>query len=349
MVTTRAPLRVSFFGGGSDLPNYSSSCRGPAGHILSMAINKYVYIQVSESDRFRVNYSKKEVCQNIQDIQHDIVKTALGVFGIDHPVEITCNADVPKGTGLGSSGAFSVALVLALQAYTRSMARVNEIAEKATLIELRTKTTGFQDQYAAAFGGIRQYSGKVDTNSVKVVASQNIDFETFIREIHQKGYFLLLNSGIQRDSNEILTKQDKISRSVPTSDLVALAHKWSSIVAWKDSLPTSVKDYGMLSVTSNNPFPQLLTQFKEDLNQSWEIKRSLSEGISNPELDSTYSKIRQFDCGCKLLGAGGGGYFLVVAAKEDHPAIIESTGLQSLPFEISDQGVELIPNVELQK
>lgn len=275
------PYVSVFFGGGSDIPAHYLQWGGAT---ISTAIDKYVYVAVGKTpqNHIKVNYSKQELVTNVNDIQNEIVKNALHYFGITGNIEITTFADIPTvGTGLAGSSAFTCALVAALAEYCGfEPYNEYELAEAACQIEILMCqwNIGKQDQYASAFGGMNYIKY---LNSDRVVVSRmdpnGID-----------NYMVLIPTNIQRHAAEVLDKIDFKDRSFIIRAMSRMAdHKHMS-------LPT-LSEYGSM------------------LNEAWDLKRQMEEGITNTEIDSLYERCLDAGAtGAKLLGAGGGGYMLAL-------------------------------------
>jgi D-glycero-alpha-D-manno-heptose-7-phosphate kinase len=282
MILAKAPLRVSFFGGGSDIPAHYLQWGGST---ISTAIDKYVYVAIGRTpqNHIKVNYSKQELVYNVDDIQNEIVKNALKFFGIKSNIEITTFADIPTvGTGLAGSSAFTCALVAALAEYFCAGKRYSEyeLAEAACHIEINMCgwNIGKQDQYASAFGGM---------NYIRYSNSDRV----FVSKIDPKGIdsnMLLLPTNIQRHAAEVLNKID-----------------------FEDKMPI-IRELSLMADRNSYEDPTL-ELYGPLLNEAWKYKKQMEGGISNPEIDDMYERCREAGAvGAKLLGAGGGGYMLAL-------------------------------------
>lgn len=320
MIITQTPYRVSFAGGGTDLPAFYEH---EPGAVLSVGIAHHMYITVSP--RFeastRVAYSKVEIEENIENIDHTIAREVLRMTGLGPNIEITMVGDVPAGTGMGSSSSLSVGLLNALHAYKGQVTSPGQLAEKACEIEIDIlgKPIGRQDQYAAAFGGV---------NYMRFNSDHTVDVEpvpcdpAFLHEIER--HTLLLYTDQQRDADVILKKQSEGSVS-------------------KISVLRQMRDLaGEMRLTMGSGGN--LKAFGALLHQGWELKRSLGFGISNPGVDAWYQSARDAGAlGGKLLGAGGGGFLMVMAPPETHDAIRAATGHpKEIPFRIDRRGSRII-------
>jgi D-glycero-alpha-D-manno-heptose-7-phosphate kinase len=285
MILAKAPMRVSFFGGGSDIPAHY---RQWGGATISTAINKYVYVTVNHTphNHIKISYMKQELVTNVNDIKNDIVRNALIYFNIDSNIEITSFADIPTmGTGLGGSSSFTCALVAALAKYNGQEYNSWQIADTACHIEIDMCGwhIGKQDQYAAAMGGMNYIKyGKEDQIWVTKMDPSNIDES-----------MLLIPTNIQRHAAEILDNINFNAKQYHIRELSQLAILYSSEVP-------SVEKYGNL------------------LNSAWILKKHMGNGISTAAIDEMYEKCLQYGAvGAKLLGAGGGGYMLALTKNKD--------------------------------
>jgi len=320
MIITQTPYRVSFAGGGTDLPSFYEREKGA---VLSMAVNRHMYVTVSP--RFdvttRVAYTRVEIANGIHEIKHTIVREALRMTELGPHLEITTVGDVPSGTGMGSSSALAVGIINALFAYKGRVTSRRRLAELACHIEidLLKKPIGKQDQFASAFGGLNyiefQPNGQVDVEPVPC-PSEVMD------ELERRS--LLLYTANQRDADSILEKQSK-----GTTD------KFTTLRAMRD-LAREMRN--TLTNGAN------LEEFAGLLHEGWELKRSLGFGIATTQIDEWYEAARRAGAqGGKLLGAGGGGFLYVIAPPERHDAIREALGRpRELTFEFDRRGSRII-------
>ena len=284
MILAKAPLRVSFFGGGSDIPTHFAKWGGAT---ISTAIDNYVYVAVMHTphDHIKISYSKQELVTNVDDIQNEIVRNALKFFGIKSNIEITSFADIPTiGNGLGGSSAFTCALVKALSAYL-GYDYVNPylIAKTACHIEviLCGWKIGMQDQFASAFGGMNyiEYANELGNGRVDVKRLDSNSIEN---------YMILIPTNIEHHAAKIL---DKINFEAKTFVIRQLA----DMAKMQSTQRVNINEYGGL------------------LNAAWMLKKQMTEGISSEEIDSMYDRCQSAGAlGSKLLGAGGGGYMLAI-------------------------------------
>lgn len=322
MILTKAPLRISFFGGGTDLPSFY---RKHGGAVLSVAIDKYMYIAINKTQHeyIRLSYSEIEQVHNHMDLKHSLVRNAIEHYSDNYKtgLEIASFADVPTvGTGLGSSSTFSVALIKALSdlnAKSFTFLR-HKIAEFACDLEIEKcgSPIGKQDQYAAAFGGMNHFrfnpTGTVSVTPISVLPDLNENL-------------LLFYTGRTRSANDILTKQN----AEPKIDILRQMREQSNL--------------GVHFLMSNQE-----DDFGALLHEAWKLKAQLVDGISDPELDNIYEEgILSGALGGKLLGAGGGGYFLFYCKQPQQTALIErmqKMNLVHVPFKFSLSGVDTVFN-----
>lgn len=303
MIISQTPYRVSFAGGGTDLPAFYQR---EYGAVLSMAIDKHMYVTVSP--RFepttRVAYTRVEIVDGVAQLQHELAREALTMAGLGRHLEITTVGDVPGGTGMGSSSSLTVGLLLALHAYKGQIVSAKNVAEQACRIELDKlgKPIGKQDQYAAAFGGLNYIrfnpDGSVDVEPVPATP------ET-MQEL--SGRMMLLYTEQQRDADGILKRQ-----SDGTKDRMPVLRAMRDLA------------HAMRLALGGGAG---LDEFARLLHEGWELKRSLGFGISMDKVDAWYEQARKLGAqGGKLLGAGGGGFLLLIAPPERHNMIREALG-----------------------
>lgn len=320
MIISQTPYRVSFAGGGTDLPAFY---RREYGAVLSVALDKHMYVTISP--RFepttRVAYTRTEICETIDEIQHTLVREALRMTGLGRHLEITTIGDVPGGTGMGSSSSLTVGLLNALYAYRGEITDHQRLAEEACRIEIDIleKPIGKQDQFAAAFGGL-QY---IRFNPDETVHAEPVPCPpATLRELEQ--HILLLYTGQQRDADTILRQQSEGTRD-------------------RFSVLRDMRDLAGELRTALTGRPDL-RRFAELLHQGWLLKRSLGFGISFSRLDDWYEAAREAGAwGGKLLGAGGGGFLLLVAPPDTHDAIRERLDRpRELVFGVDQRGSRII-------
>lgn len=321
MIGTRTPFRISFAGGGSDLRSFYT--RHP-GCVLSAAINKYMYILVHPcfDRRIQVKYSKTELVATAAEIQHPIVRTAVQQFNLDG-VDINSIADIPAGTGLGSSCSFTVGLLHALYLYTGRYASKEVLAQKACEIEIDIlkEPIGKQDQYAAAYGGLNLITFHPD-ESVQV---EPVIMPPGLRARLQEN-LLMFYLGGARAARDILSDQQA---NVRRDD-----RKFEGLVRMTE-LARQLRQ----SLASGR-----LEDMGPILDENWALKRSLSRSISDARIDAYYERARQNGAtGGKLLGAGGGG-FLLLYCDQEHQAKLRRglAELQEMPFAFDSFGTHVI-------
>ena len=328
MILARAPFRISLGGGGTDLPSYYSKY---GGFILSAAINKYLYIYVNRpaaDDFIRVKYSRYEQVTSPDEVQHDLVRPTLKMLNLNGSLEIVSMADVPAGTGLGSSATYQVALLTALHELKRERIPTQALAEEAYHIEMNLAghPVGKHDQYLAAFGGITCLD--IDTDGHVVVSSLHISVTT---AEDFRNNVLLFYTGIVRRSTDILEAQK--------SD----THRGDSTVV--DSLHRT-KELGHRikeALERGN-----LERFGVLLDEHWRNKKRRSGLISDPRIDNWYEIAKENGAlGGKIMGAGGGGFFMFYCPN-DHKArlreVLTGAGLREMPWDFDFDGAKVLVN-----
>jgi len=328
MIITRTPFRITLGGGGTDLPSFY---REHGGFILAVGIDKYMYLNVNTpivDDKVRVRYSQSELVDRTEQVQHTLAREALRYFKIDCGMEIVSVADIPAGTGLGSSSAYLVGLLNALHALTQDPAGAERLAEEACYIELDVlkKPIGKQDQYMAAFGGVTtldiQPDGKVS------VTRMELDVDLVESLEHN---ILMFYTNEMRDATAILKKQDEATKSKDRTVVTSLSE---------------IKDIGIEirdAISKGN-----LRYFGELLDVHWQAKKRLSQGISNSQIDAWYELAKQSGAiGGKISGAGGGG-FLMLYCEEKKARLrdaMNTAGLRELKFRFDFEGSKVVFDV----
>lgn len=324
MIITRSPLRITLGGGGTDVPSYY---RQHGGFLIAAAIDKYVYINVMRpfNPGIFLKYSKYEHVENIDEVQHPIIREALKILEFKTPqIEITSLADIPAGTGLGSSGSFTTALLKGLYAHRRRLIHPSALAQLACEIELdRLKEPiGKQDQYIAAYGGVTCFNFNPD-NSVDA-APLNISVNT-LYELEDN--LMLFFTGFSRSAGSILKDQDARTKQADQGMIANLHY---------------VKELGQLSQKAFEAGKP--AEFGAIMHEHWENKRKRSGGMSNPLIDEWYELGRANGAlGGKLVGAGGGGFLLFYA--EDHRRLREAmvkAGLEEVRFRFDFEGTKVL-------
>jgi len=324
VIIARSPLRISLGGGGTDLPSFY---RAHSGFLIAGAIDKYVYVTVHRPfvERIFLKYSQFEDVQALEDVKHPIIREALKYLGLNSPrIEISSMADIPSGTGLGSSGSFTTALIKALYAYKRCHLGQDDLAELACYVEidLLAEPIGKQDQYIAAIGGITCFH--FNKNDTVVSETLGISTETLYALEED---LLLFFTGHARSASEILKDQDDKSRLLDSAMI--------------DNLEF-VKELGFRSRDALLGGDVIL--FGQILHEHWMHKRLRSQGISNPRIDEWYDLgIRNGAVGGKLVGAGGGGFLMFMAHDRTklRRAMAEA-GLEEVRFKFDYEGTKVL-------
>jgi D-glycero-alpha-D-manno-heptose-7-phosphate kinase len=324
MIITRSPLRISLGGGGTDLPSYYSH---HGGFLIAAAINKYVYVTANRpfQQEIILKYSDVEKVVKVEDIKHPIFRNSLEELNLKSPqIEITTNADLPSGTGLGSSGSFTTALLKTLYTHYKIGIHQKELAELACKIEIEKlkEPIGKQDQYISAFGGIKEFTfeknGEVKVQPLQISMKTLHDLEDNL---------LLFFTGISRSASAILRDQDEKTK-VSDNKMLSNLHL--------------IKELGYQSRTallSGNT-----TEYANLLNQHWELKSQRSLGMTNPEIGKAYSQaMKNGAVGGKLVGAGGGGFLLFYASDlEKLRFAMTKINLQEVRFQFDFEGTKVI-------
>jgi len=324
MIIVRSPLRISLGGGGTDLASYY---REHEGFLIAAAIDKYVYVSVIKPFQpgIYLKYSAIEHVNQVDEVQHRIMRETLRLFpGEASQIEITTLADIPAGTGLGSSGSFTTALLRALHAQARNIIHPRELAEQACHIEIDVlkEPIGKQDQYAAAFGGITCFNFRKDGT----VEAQPLALEEDTRNALAEN-LLIFFTGYARSASDILRDQDTRSKQNDASML--------------DNLHF-VKDIGLRSKAALERGD--LIAFGKLMHEHWEHKRKRSSGMSNSRIDRWYDLgINSGAIGGKLIGAGGGGFLMFYA--EEKPRLrqaMREAGLTEVRFHMDFEGTKVL-------
>ena len=323
MIITRTPLRISFCGGGTDLPSYYSVRQGA---VVSSTINKYVYITINPLSRYfdhriLLKYSQTELVNSVDEIHHPIIREAMKITGVLDRVEITSMADIPAGTGLGSSSTYAVGLLHALHTYRGEYVSAAQLATEACEIEIGRlgDPIGKQDQYIAAYGGMCH----IRFNSDESVFVDPVICSYATKKALQQN-LLMFYTGITRRAGDILEVQKASTNQ-------------------KMEVLTSMKELcgQLLEVLRDG---RSLNRFGEILHEAWKYKRGLVNGITNEKINEYYdAALKAGAIGGKLLGAGGGGFLLFYAEPQNHNRVREALGeLPELPFLFEPQGSKVI-------
>ncbi|MDZ7336959.1 MAG: galactokinase [candidate division KSB1 bacterium] len=328
MILARAPFRISLGGGGTDLPSYYSQY---GGFVLSAAINKYLYIYVNRpaaDDFIRVRYSRYEQVSSPDEVQHDLVRPALKALNLNGSLEIVSMADIPAGTGLGSSGTYLVALLAALYELKREKVPVQAIAEQACDIEMNQAghPVGKHDHYLAAFGGITcleiQTDGRVKVSPLDVSITTVEEFRNSI---------LLFYTGITRRSREILEEQTRATQK-GDPEVVDSLHRTKELgYRIKEALEQGdLERFGLL------------------LEEHWQNKKCRSSKISDPRIDRWYEIAKENGAlGGKIMGAGGGGFFMFYCPNNHKAQLrqaLRAAGLREMHYDFDFEGAKVLVN-----
>jgi len=323
MIISRTPLRISFAGGGSDLAAYYK--KREYGSVVSTAINKYIYITVNKKfdDLIRVSYSKTEMVESVEEIEHNIIREALKIVGIERGIDIVYMGDIPLGSagiGLGSSSSLAVGVLNALYAYKGQHVSAEKLAREACKIEINIlkNPIGKQDQYAAAYGGYNYIQFNKDES---VYLDPIICLNGTKERLNKK--LMLFFTGIERVSSDILGEQkERTPENIDYLDRIV-------------SLSDQLRAY----LSKNN-----LGNFGEILHEGWINKGKLASGISSTQIDQFYSKARKAGAiGGKILGAGGGGFLLLYCEEEKQDQVRNAlSDLKESPFQFEPQGSKII-------
>jgi len=322
LIIVQTPLRISLFGGGTDFRAFFMQ---EGGCVLSTAIDKYIFVTIKErfDNKLRIGYTQTEMVDDIDQIHHDLIRESLRLTGIDHGVEITTMADIPsEGSGLGSSSTVTVGALHAMYAYLGEIVPAERLAREACTIEIETlhRPMGIQDQYIAAYGGLRFFeflpNGQVTTEKIRLSSEAQ-------RALNNN--FMLFFTGVSRRSSSILQEQvDNLKdRLNELREIKQMAHEARCAIETEnfDSLGTL-------------------------LHRSWELKKRLAGTISNGPINEMYEAARSAGAlGGKISGAGGGGFLLLYVPWEFQNKVrMALNGLQELPFRLEEDGTKAIFN-----
>ncbi|MGQ9594021.1 MAG: GHMP family kinase ATP-binding protein [Anaerolineae bacterium] len=323
MIITQTPIRISLAGGGTDFPEFF---RREEGCVLSSAIDKYVFVIIKArfDDKIRVGYTRTEMVDHVDEVQHELVREALRLTGIHRGVEIATMADIPaQGSGLGSSSAVTVGLLNAMYVYTRRMQTAETLAREACRIEIEIlgKPIGIQDQYIAAYGGLRFLRFHADGS----VTAEELDLDPGVkRRLNQN--LMLFWTGIQRNASDILAEQKaQMDDHMPyLREVKALALEARACL-----LAGEIDELGRI------------------LHRNWELKKRFASKITNPQIDDMYATaLRAGALGGKIAGAGGGGFLLLYCPRERQADVRAALhGFRELPFHLESDGTKVIFNI----
>ena len=323
MIISRTPFRISFAGGGSDLSAYYRHKRGA---VVSTTIDKYMYVTVNKrfDDTIRISYTKTEIVDKPEAIQHELVREALRLVGIPGGVEVTTIADVPAGTGLGSSSSLTVGLLDALYGFRHQMVSADRLAREAASIEVDIvgRPIGKQDHYAAAYGGL---------NYIEFLPDETVRLTPLLLPPEAKdrveSSLLMFYLGVRGDNDAMLLEQRNLTADPDRQQVVEKMVEVADEL--KDALVTGdVSTLGLL------------------LHRNWELKKRISGHISSDAIDRYYVSAQEAGAlGGKVLGAGGSGFLLVCCSPEDRPSVseaMEGLGLRGFPFRLESEGAKIV-------
>jgi D-glycero-alpha-D-manno-heptose-7-phosphate kinase len=324
VIVTRSPLRISLGGGGTDLPSYYQE---HGGFVIAAAVDKYVYIMTHRRSvpRILLKYSQMEEVERVDDIKHPLIREALRMLEWeDIRLEINSMADIPAGTGMGSSGSFTTALLRALQAHRKHLVHPRELAEQACRIEIDIlkEPVGKQDQYIAAYGGITCFrffpDGRVEAWPLKISTNTLYELED---------HLLLFFTGYTRSAGEILKEQDSKSKKNDQSMITNLH--------FVKQLGRDIKD----ALEEGN-----VSRFGELMNVHWEHKKKRSSAMSNERINHWYDLAMKAGAkGGKLIGAGGGGYLMFLCEERARVRrVLAEEGLEEVRFRFEFEGTKVI-------
>ncbi|HUK22880.1 MAG TPA: hypothetical protein VLV45_15175 [Gemmatimonadales bacterium] len=332
MIVTRTPFRVTLGGGGTDLPSYYER---HGGFVFAMGIDKYMYVMTNPPGvdrKIRLHYTQSEVADHVDEIRHELAREALRLNGIEDRMEISSMADVPAGTGMGSSSAYLVGLLTALHQYRRDNVSLEGLAEEACHIELNVlkKGIGKQDQYMAAFGGMTMLEiakdGAVDVRPVQLRGGA---LATLIAHTH------IYYTGLVHDTVDVLAEQN-----------TAMRKNNHRRVTVEESL-NAIKDLGyrILDAIQSEDFDR----WGQLLHEHWVNKKRMSQRISVSWIDQLYDEVRQSHgvLGGKLIGAGGGGFLMLYCPSTSGKLedFMQSRGLPRLYYGLEREGAKVVANV----
>lgn len=322
MIIVQTPLRISFFGGGTDFPAFFMQ---EGGCVLSSAIDKYIFVTIKQrfDSKLRIGYTQTEMVNEVDQIHHELIRESLRITRIDRGVEITTMGDIPsEGSGLGSSSTVTVGALHAMYAYLGEIVPAERLAREACEIEIEKlkRPIGIQDQYIAAYGGLRFLeflpNGQVTTEKIHLSSEAQ-------RALNNN--FMLFFTGMSRDSSTIL-KEQVGNLKHRLNELREIKH-----MAYEARCAIETEDFDVLGVM---------------LHQSWELKKRLAGTISNGRINEMYQTARGAGAiGGKIAGAGGGGFLLLYVPFEHQNKVrTKLIGLQELPFRLEADGTKVIFN-----
>lgn len=328
MIISRAPVRISLGGGGTDLRSYYSKY---GGFLIAGAIDKHIFISANKRfyDSIRLSYSQTEIVNSIDEIRHRIFREALKFLDMNNGIELVSIADVPANCGLGSSSSFTVSLLNALHAYKREFISQKQLAEEACHIEIDVlgEPIGKQDQYISAFGGVTTLTFEKDGNVIVEPVKMT---EEAIDELERN--ILLFHTGIERSASEILSEQNEKSKR-DEAEVIETLHQ--------------IKGIGL---ETKKAFERGdLDRFGELLDVHWQTKKHLSKKVSSGFIDECYEiAMRNGALGGKIMGAGGGGFFMFYCSEDQTKLInaLKEKGLKRMRFRFDLEGAKVLVNMK---
>jgi D-glycero-alpha-D-manno-heptose-7-phosphate kinase len=329
MIVSRAPVRFSLGGGGTDLPSYSSV---HGGFLVAAAIDKFIYVSANRRfyDTIRLAYSKTETVDSVDKIDHRIFREALRFAGIERSIELTSVSDVPPNSGLGSSSSFTVALLNALHTYKQEFVSSRQLAEEACHIEIDVlgAPIGRQDQYIAAHGGVTALTFNPDGS----VESERVPIRPEVLD-ELESNLLIFYSGVEREASSVLSEQKK-----------TILGNQDNAVERMHRIKALGKDTLRILTTGN------IDAYGELLHEHWMNKRKLAVNMSDSVIDEHYEAARKAGAiGGKLMGAGGGGFFMFYATSGDRRRVYQAVserGLKPLRFRFDSSGARIVANLQ---
>ncbi|MCZ7551931.1 MAG: GHMP kinase [Anaerolineae bacterium UTCFX2] len=323
MIITQTPLRVSLLGGGTDFPSFIREEGG--GNVLSTAIDKYIFVTIRKrfDDNIRLGYTRTEIVENIDELQHDLIREAFRMTGLHTGIELTTIGDLPAGAGLGSSSAVTVGSLYAMYTYLGKIVPAELLAKEACAIEIDVlnKPIGIQDQYICALGGLRFIEFHPDGK----VLHERINLEPRLQQRLNES-LLLFYTGVTRQAETILGEQKDHIRQ---SRLLLNEIKHMACAAKEELLAGNLDVIGQL------------------LHESWKLKKQLASRISNPTIDAIYeTALKAGALGGKISGAGGGGFLLIYCPFEKREQVRDALlPLKEVHFNLENDGSKVIFNI----
>ncbi len=319
MIIVQTPMRISFFGGGTDFPDYFHQY---GGCVLSTTIDKYIFVTIKQrfDDFLRVGWTKTEIVETLDELQHELIRESFRLTGLNKGIEITTMGDIPAGTGLGSSSTVTVGALHAMYAFLNQAVSPQILAEQACKIEIDTlqKPIGVQDQYIAAYGGLNL----IEFNQNQTVSVEKIHLDPILKQRLNEN-LLLFYTGMKRQASDILEEQQNNiqDRLSILSRLKEMAYQAA------EALKQGQIDY--IGTT---------------LHESWMLKKQLASKISNSTIDGIYEKARAAGAlGGKVTGAGGGGFLLLYCPLEKREHVRKAlSGYREIPIKLEETGSKVI-------